>query len=460
MTATELPAGRLISWYGDDFTGAAAVMEVLTFSGVDSVLFLDVPTPEQLERFSHCRGMGIAGIARSQSPAWMGRHLPPVFATLAALRAPLAHYKICSTFDSSPTVGSIGRAVELARPYWPEAWHPLLIPAPAMGRYQAFGQLFATAGGTEVHRIDRHPVMSRHPVTPMDEADIRRHLAKQTALPIAGLELPRLRNDAEAALRDLLAGGAAIVALDCVGEDDLAIAGRLIWENRGDGLLAVGSQGIEYALVAYWRAIGAIGTPPPATSAGRHEQIVAVSGSVSPMTAAQIDWAGNNGFSLIHVEAAALLDDVTREAAIERCVADGLAALGAGHSVAVHSARGPDDPAVRRYREALAQTGLAAEEANSAVGDALGTILKRLLEASGLTRAVISGGDTSGHAAMKLGIHALTALAPTLPGAALCRAHLDTGGELQLALKGGQMGSPDYFGWIRDGGGPPLRNKE
>ena len=67
-----------------------------------------------------------------------------------------------------------------------------------------------------------------------------------------------------------------------------------------------------------------------------------------------------------------------------------------------------------------------------------------------LRRAVVSGGDTSGHASRQLGIHALTALAPTIPGAAIlprpCRG--------ELALKGGQMGSPDYFGWVRDGGGP------
>jgi len=25
---------------------------------------------------------------------------------------------------------------------------------------------------------------------------------------------------------------------------------------------------------------------------------------------------------------------------------------------------------------------------------------------------------------------------------------------LEIALKGGQMGSMDFFGWIRDGGGP------
>ena len=46
-----LPDGLLVAWYGDDFTGSAAVMEVLTFAGLPSVLFLDLPTPEQLARF-------------------------------------------------------------------------------------------------------------------------------------------------------------------------------------------------------------------------------------------------------------------------------------------------------------------------------------------------------------------------------------------------------------------------
>lgn len=68
---------------------------------------------------------------------------------------------------------------------------------------------------------------------------------------------------------------------------------------------------------------------------------------------------------------------------------------------------------------------------------------------------MISGGDTSGHALRQLDLQALTALAPTLPGAALCTAHGAAPHDgLQIALKGGQMGSPDYFGWIRAGGGP------
>ena len=91
-------------------------MEVLTFAGLPTVLFLDIPTAEQLAGFAGYRGIGIAGIARSQSPDWMTAHLPPLFETLAGLNAPISHYKVCSTFDSAPQVGSIGQAIDLAAP--------------------------------------------------------------------------------------------------------------------------------------------------------------------------------------------------------------------------------------------------------------------------------------------------------------------------------------------------------
>lgn len=35
----------LVAWLGDDFTGSAAVMEVLHFAGIPSVLFTDAPSP-------------------------------------------------------------------------------------------------------------------------------------------------------------------------------------------------------------------------------------------------------------------------------------------------------------------------------------------------------------------------------------------------------------------------------
>jgi uncharacterized protein YgbK (DUF1537 family) len=437
-----LPPGRLVAFYGDDFTGSAAVMEVLAFAGLDTVLFLDIPTEADLARFAGARAIGIAGTARSQPPDWLDTHLPPVFAALDRLGAPLIHYKVCSTFDSSPEIGSIGRAVELAQTFW-TGFHPLLVAAPVMQRYQAFGQLFANAG-PDIFRLDRHPVMRRHPTTPMDEADISLHLARQTDIPIGLVTLADWRRDGgtEALARETGAGH-RILALDAVDDTDMTAAGALIWRHREERLFAIGSQGVEYALVSHWRATGALPSAKPLTGASRHDRILAVSGSVSATTAAQIDWAAANGFVPIPLDPATVIAGDPSQA-----IAAALKALDAGQSPLIHSARGPDDPSVA----ALAH--LNRSEAASRIGAMLGDILAGLVARTGLTRAVISGGDTSGHAAQKLGVFAFTALAPTIPGAALLTAHRRDGTALQLALKGGQMGTEDYFGWIRDGGGP------
>ena len=102
VESASLPDGLLLTFYGDDFTGSSAVMEVLTFAGLPTVMFLAPPYREQLQRFAGYRAVGIASTARARSPAWMDANLPPAFAALDQLGAPVTHYKVCSTLDSSP----------------------------------------------------------------------------------------------------------------------------------------------------------------------------------------------------------------------------------------------------------------------------------------------------------------------------------------------------------------------
>ena len=64
-----LPAGPLVAFYGDDFTGSSAAMEVAAFAGLETVLFLSPPSPERLAAFASYRVIGVAGIARSQGPS-------------------------------------------------------------------------------------------------------------------------------------------------------------------------------------------------------------------------------------------------------------------------------------------------------------------------------------------------------------------------------------------------------
>lgn len=444
----------LVAWLGDDFTGSAAVMEVLQFAGVASVLFTDAPSDALLQRFADARGIGIATTARAHGPDWMRDRLPDLFAVLHGLSPDLLHYKICSTFDSAPHSGSIGAAIEAGLRVRPSQAVPLLTAAPQMRRYQAFGHLFAgTSDG--VFRLDRHPVMAHHPVTPMTESDLLRHLSAQTDLPMGLIDLEALA-DPQPRVDALIAQGARILSIDSMEPESEAAAGRLIWDNRDRMGLVAGSQGIEYALVRHWQNIGMIPPAPPPASAGRVDRIAAVSGSVSPVTAAQLDWAGQNGFALIPFDArAACGSDADLAAEETRATRAALQASGDGLSPLVHSAAGHQGPQVAAFREALAASGMDAEIANRRIGQALGRILDAALRGSGIRRAVISGGDSSGHAMRQLGLSALVAKAPTIPGAALCQAHGDGPHDgLEIALKGGQMGSQDYFGWIRDGGGP------
>jgi uncharacterized protein YgbK (DUF1537 family) len=419
----------LLSWVGDDFTGSTDVMEALTLAGVRSALFLEPPTPSALSAYPGLRAAGVAGTSRTMSPEQMDRALPPVFDALKALGAPICHYKLCSTFDSSPSLGSIGRAITLGRRAFEAPWVPLVVGAPVLKRYTVFGNLFATMDGA-THRIDRHPVMSRHPVTPMDEGDLRLHLGKQTALPIALLDLLALADDPERRLEELLRGNPAIVLFDVLDEARLETAGRLIWNARTP--FVAGSSGIEYALTAHWRREGLIPGRAELRPPGPAERLLAVCGSCSSVTERQIEWALRNGFAGLRVEAGA----------DERWVADrALDASRGARGLVLYSALGPGDPAIRDARSNGEEVGLR-----------LGRLAASLLERGEFRRLAVAGGDTSGRVAREIGLSSLELLVPIAPGSPLCRARGRGGAEgLEVVLKGGQVGQEDFFGAVLRG---------
>ena len=170
-----------LTFYGDDFTGSTDAMEALALAGLRTILFLRAPGAHEIAtRYADVKCIGVAGTSRAMSPAEMDAKLAPVLEALWSLGAPLLHYKVCSTFDSAPQIGSIGHVVDFARLHLNAGRTvPIVAGSPPLRRYTVFGNHFAAAGEA-VHRLDRHPTMARHPVTPMHEADLKRHLAAQT----------------------------------------------------------------------------------------------------------------------------------------------------------------------------------------------------------------------------------------------------------------------------------------
>jgi uncharacterized protein YgbK (DUF1537 family) len=110
--------------------------------------------------------------------------------------------------------------------------------------------------------------------------------------------------------------------------------------------------------------------------------------------------------------------------------------------VIVYSALGPNDPAL-----------LPADAATQhRLGQDLGLILQTLLDRTGIRRAIVCGGDSSGYATRQLGLFALRAIARLVPGAPLCRASADGAMDgLEIVLKGGQRGGLDFFEQVRLG---------
>ncbi|SAL32761.1 YgbK domain-containing protein [Caballeronia arvi] len=447
------PDGLLLTYYGDDFTGSTDAMEAMTAAGVPTLLCLQAPTPELLARFPGVRCVGLAGSSRGRSPQWMDDELPRAFSDLAALGAPILQYKVCSTFDSSPQTGSIGRAIDIGVTHMHGAWSPMIVGAPRLKRYQAFGNLFAAVEG-EGYRLDRHPTMSRHPVTPMDEADLRVHLARQTRRDIGLIDFVQLRSDqARERLNALMQRDTPVVLIDVLDEETLAAAGKLVWEARGEGVFTASSSGLQYALAAHWRACGLVPQTPGLPVASAVDVIAAVSGSCSPVTAGQIRWARENGFCVERLDLRRALDAPSREAEIERVVGIAAQAVREGRSPLVFSAEGPDDPTVLAFDDIAAEAALSRAEAARRVGETLADVMRRLLDRTPLRRVVVAGGDSSGEVAGKLGITALSVAAGMAPGAPLCRAWSDDPARdgLEIVLKGGQIGGVSFFGSVRDG---------
>ncbi len=453
MTERALPEGLLVAYYGDDFTGSTDAMEAMTASGVPTVLFVDTPAAEALKRFPQARCIGVAGSSRGRSPQWMDQALPDAFDALARLGAPILHYKVCSTFDSSPVVGSIGRAIDLGVRAMRGRWSPMIVGAPRLKRYQVFGNLFAAVDGVG-YRLDRHPTMSRHPVTPMREADLRLHLAEQTPRRIELVDMVQLRQGAgEQRVTQLQGDHVPVVMIDVLDGETLLEAGRLVWELRGEGVFSASSSGLQYALTAYWRSRGWIPREPILSAAEPVDVIGGVSGSCSPVTAAQILWARANGFHTERLELSRVLDDRACRDEIDRAVQAAAKAIRSGRSAIVFSAEGPDDPSVVGFDEIAAARGLSRRDAAHAVGAALGEVMRGMLEEVDLQRVVVAGGDSSGDVASALDIDALTVVAGLSAGAPLCRAWSSKPQRdgLEIVLKGGQMGDASFFGLVRDG---------
>ena len=453
------------SYYADDFTGATDALECLCKAGVRTALFTRPPSAEVLSRYEDLDAVGVAGTTRAMSPDAMEEELSAIFPALVELGAPHIHYKVCSTFDSSPELGSIGRAIDVGRRTIGSDYVPLVVGVPKLGRFCVFGNLFAAThigAQGQVYRLDRHPTISKHPATPMNESDLRIHLSRQTEAKIALFDVLMLDSeslDQQAQLQRLIAEGSDVVLFDVLDENHLAKVGRLIDTARDTTKpqFSVGSSAVEYALSVHWAASGKIARAPDWKPLAPVTQTLVFSGSCSPVTHRQIEWAVDHGFAEVALDTESIVVSEGSPESIDPAVDQILTLLGAGRSVVVHSSKGSEDPRIastfRISENGVLDTYARQRFISDLLGNAIGQIARKTLGEASISRICIAGGDTSGRIALQLGIESMQMHYPLFPGAPICRVSApdSPADSLEIVFKGGQVGPNSFIGSVLGG---------
>ena len=390
----------------DDFTGASDTLATLARAGLKARLFRDLPTPADLAGLD---AWGIATQARAldrMSMMALGQRLGRGIATFSP---DFLHLKICSTFDSSPGTGNFVLMAEVLSEALGIADIAVIGGQPSLGRHAIFGTLFARGPDGRVHRIDRHPVMSIHPVTPMHEADMLRHLE---ALGLHGLN-PVLRG---------MTGDAFPRYYDALDQSDVEAAGRDLHSGT-NRCLVIGASSVAEAWLAS-RGYTATVSPPHIPINGG--PILAFAGSRSSLTTAQI--AAAQSYNRLPINPADMIAKGSRFAEAQEWAAERLARhenciifLTADHA-------GPISPAD--------------------LAEASAEFVARLIDTAQPGALVVAGGDTSSAIVGRLAPAWLDFAGMLCPGVPILRSD-GPAGKLPLALKGGQMGALDFFDQAR-----------
>ena len=429
------PLGVSLGVIADDFTGATDVASMLVRAGLRTVQLLGVPggtTPEMAQALARADAVVVALKSRT-TPADQA-----VADSLAALRwlqaagARQFYFKVCSTFDSTPA-GNIGPVAEallaaLAGPGQGLGLRlGLVCPAfPENGRTVFRGHLFV---GDELLSDSG---MRHHPLTPMTDANLVRVMQAQCSGRVGLLRHDTVARGAEAImarLAALQADGCRWVVADAVDNADL----QRLAEGAAHLPLWVAGSGLALGLPAVlagrgWvRLDAAAALLDPLT--GRS---AVLAGSCSLATQAQVaHWtaAGRPAWQIDPAAAA------RGEPLAERALA--------------WAARQTDTPLFYATTDAASlaatQAALGVARAGALVEQVLAQIARGLVLA-GAQRLVVAGGESSGAVVQALGVHTLRIGAAICPGVPWTQAVRAPGEPpLQLALKSGNFGGPDFF---------------
>jgi uncharacterized protein YgbK (DUF1537 family) len=394
----------LLGAIADDYTGGSDMAGMLATQGVRTLQTFGLPDEETIDAARGCDAVVISLKSRSIEPE------EAVTSSLAAaeflhnLDARQVQFKYCSTFDSTER-GNIGPVIDALLTEF-DSRYTIAVPAlPVNGRTQYMGYLFVNG----VLLSESH--MRHHPLNPMTDANLVRHLQKQTSRRVGLKPLHEIRSGRAGENET----GAEILLVDAIEEADLVT----IAHAHLDMPLITGGSGITHALPLAWKDSGrCIPRFNQNWGAAVQGKTLLLAGSCSAMTLQQIEaWTGP-----MEAMRAIELDD----AEVDRLETWCSHAWSRADAALIYSSAAPAE----RVPEAAGR-----------IEQAFAEIARRLRPR--YSHLVVAGGETSGAVVEAVGVRAVEIGAEIAPGVPALRG-VGTG-RLRLALKSGNFGAVDFF---------------
>nr|WP_207911313.1 3-oxo-tetronate kinase [Shimia isoporae] len=410
----------LLGAIADDFTGATDLANTLVKEGMKVVQTIGVPKDD-----AYTEGVDAVVVALKTRTAPVNE---AVELSLAALRWLQAHgaqqvvFKYCSTFDSTKQ-GNIGPVADALRAAM-GAGCSIVCPAfPENERTIYQGHLFV--GGVPLHESS----MKDHPLTPMRDSSLIRLMSQQSRAEVGLVPHKTVAKGADAvshAIKALETAGNGYAVVDALSDDDL----RIIGDAARDHKLVTGGSGVATGLPENFRKKGLLGSTTETDTPRVKGRELVLAGSCSTATRQQIALAKEKWPTRkIVVDRIAKGEDVAGD------LAEWALAQHDEAPVLIYASADPEE-----VREIQSVYGV--ERAGAMVEQVMGALAVRL-NASGFSRLVVAGGETSGAVVSALGVGSLRIGPEIAPGVPWSQS-IGTR-PLALALKSGNFGGPDFF---------------
>ena len=252
-----------------------------------------------------------------------------------------------------------------------------------------------------------------HPLNPMTDPDLVRWLQFQTTRRVALASLPDIRKGVSALktrFETLQQEGMNYIVTDAIVQEDIAVIAKA---TRHWPLISGGS-GITAEIARLMQPTGIV--PDWKKQASHTPKIVLViSGSCSPTTFTQLEYARDVGFSVVPIDPRSVLDG-TFEA--EKTALELRILLSKGQSVVLYASS--PRTRIEEMQEYGRTLGMTVTETGERISEALAETARIVLLEKHVGRLIVSGGETSGAVCRIAGLRALEVGLPVDPGVPYC----------------------------------------